>query len=69
MNFQKQILMDQRQHVLDQFQQVSIQWQQAKEKMSNNVEVTLNAFMTKDKHACKLEKVTFEHNIKIMNRS
>ena len=57
MEFQKQILMDQRQHVLEQFQQVSFHWQKVKEKMADNLEDTSRAFINQDIRACKLQKV------------
>ena len=56
MDFQKQILQDQRKTILQQFQDATLKWQQTKNRMNENMLATEQAFVDKDTEACKLPK-------------
>ena len=56
MEFQKQILQEQRKTILQQFQDATLQWQQTKNRMNENLLATEQAFVEKDIEACKLPK-------------
>ena len=58
MDFQRQILLDQRKHVLEQFQDATEQWSQAKKSMSTNFQMTKKAFDDLDTHTVRLNKVS-----------